>query len=131
VKHPIIRFNSKLFDTSIEPLNPINPIKGSSLLEWFRTRVSPDLAMSPPDTEDWGWYSHVNWQGRSYMIGSCAHESPDGNHEWIIQVDKSRSLKERLLGQAKMDEKDPCFLYFKDLVTQESAFTNISVEHER
>ena len=125
----VIHFQSKLFDTSLEPDNPINPIRGSSLLDWLRDQLPADLAMSSPDTEDWGWYSHVDWHGRTYMIGSCAHESPDGNHEWVLQIEKSRSLKERVLGQAKVSTDDPCFAWLKDLITQEPSFTDVSIEH--
>lgn len=126
--HPVIHFQSSLFDTSLEPENPINPIKGWSLLEWFRAHTPTELAMSAPDSEDWGWYSHVDWHGRTYMVGACAHEGPDGNHEWIVQIDKLRSLKEKLFGQAKMKPDDPCFLYFKELIAQEPAFTDVSTE---
>jgi hypothetical protein len=113
---------------SREPENPINPIRGTSLLEWLRERVPANLAMSAPAAEDWGWYSHVDWQGRSYMIGSCVHESPDGNHECVLQIDKSRSVKERLFGQGKMSVDDPCFTFFHNLIIQERAFTDVSVE---
>ncbi len=126
--HLVIHFQSRLFDLAGEPENPINPIPGTSLLEWLRTHVPENLAMSAPEAEDWGWYSQVSWQGRTYMVGACAHESPDGNHEWVLQIDKSRSVKERLLGQAKMSPDDPCFSYFHSLITQEPTFTDISVE---
>jgi hypothetical protein len=96
--HPVIHFQSRLFDVSGEPENSINPIPGSSLLEWLRSRALSDLAMSAPVAEDWGWYSHLDWQGRSYMVGACAHENPDGNHEWILQIEKSRPFKERTFG---------------------------------
>ncbi len=84
--------------------------------------------MSAPEAEDWGWYSHIDLRGRTYMVGSCAHEGPDGNHEWMLQIDKSRSLKERLLGQGKMSSDDPCFKLLHDLIAQEPGFTEISVE---
>ena len=126
--HPVIHFQSKLFDVSVEPKNPINPIRGTSLLEWLRVRVPANLAMSAPKAEDWGWYSHIDWQGRAYMVGSCAHESPDGNHEWVLQVDKPRSVKERLFGQGKMSAEDSCFTFLHGLITQEAAFTDVSVE---
>lgn len=128
--HPVIHFRSRLFDTSLEPDNPINPIRGRSVLEWFRARVAQDLSMSAPDAEDWGWYSHVDWQGRTYMVGACANEHPDGNHEWIVQFDKSRSLKERVLGRAGMTADDPCLLYFKGLLANEPAFTNLFLEQD-
>ena len=124
----VILFQSRLFDVSQEPENPNNQIFGKSLLEWLRDRVRGDLTMTAPDSEDWGWYSDVNWHGRSYMIGSNANESLDGNNEWVLQVVKSRTIKERLLGQAKMSADDPCFSYFHGLIEQEPAFTDISVE---
>jgi hypothetical protein len=123
--HPVIHFQSRIFDLRSEPENPINPIHGSSLLDWLRPRI-PN--MSDPSPEDWGWYSHLTLEGRSYLIGSCAHESPDGNHEWVLQIDKSRSLKEKLFGQAKMATTDPCFVLICGLIQQESGFTSISVE---
>ena len=128
--HPVIHFQSRLFDVSREPENPINPIRGTSLLEWLLARVPPNLAMSAPEAEDWGWYSHIDCQGRTYMVGSCVHENPDGNHEWVLQIDKSRSIKERLLGQGKMSADDPCFTFLHDLITQEPAFTDVTVESE-
>ena len=124
--HPVIHFQSRIFDIGAEPGNPINPIPGSSLLEWLRHRIP---AMSDPAPEDWGWYSHLTLNGRSYLIGSCAHESADGNHEWVLQIDKRRSLKEKLLGQARMTATDPCFALVHGLVQQEPGFSAISVEN--
>jgi hypothetical protein len=126
--HPVIHFQSRLFDISKEPENPINPIPGSSLLEWLRTKTAGSLAMSAPSSEDWGWYSDARLADRSYLIGSCAHESPDGNHEWVLQIEKFRSLKEKLLGQAKMAPDDPCFALIRSIIMQEPEFTEISVE---
>lgn len=126
--HPVIRFNSKMFDVSIEPENPINPIRGSSLLAWLRERMPQGSAMSEPAAEDWGWYSHLDWHGRTYLIGSSANEEPDGDHEWVLQIEKSRSLRERLLGRAKMTDSDPCFQYLRDLMAKEPSFANLMVE---
>jgi hypothetical protein len=126
--HPVIHFRSRLFDVSSESENPINPIRGASLLEWLRSRVRSDLSMTATESEDWGWYTNVDWQGRSYLVGAAVHESSDGNHEWVLQIDKVRSLKERLLGQAKFTVDDPCFAYFKAIVSDEPAFTDLSVE---
>lgn len=123
--HPVIHFQSRIFDISAEPLNPINPIAGSSLLQWLGQRIP---GLSAPAPEDWGWYSCVQLDGRNYMIGSCAHVSEDGNHEWVLQIDKTRSFKEKLLGQAKMATSDPCFALVHGLVQQEPGFTAVSVE---
>ena len=64
--HPVIHFQSRLFDVAREPENPINPIRGTSLLEWLRAHVPAHLAMSAPEAEDWagtltliGEYGHI------------------------------------------------------------------------
>lgn len=124
--HPVIHFQSRKFDLCVEPGNPVNPIPGSSILDWLRERIR---SMSDPSPEDWGWYSSLVQDGRNYLIGSCAHESSDGNHEWVLQIDKSRSLKEKLLGQGKLTSTDPCFALVYDLISREPGFTKITVEN--
>lgn len=126
--HPVIHFRSQQIDVSQEPGNPINPIRGASLLEWLRSRVPADLAMTAPEPEDWGWYSQVDWQGRTYMLGASVNESHDGNHDWALQFDKVRSFKERLLGQAKLLDDDACVSYFRTLMANEPTFTDFSIE---
>lgn len=126
---PAIHFHTRLFDVSLEPENPINAIRGHSLLEWLRTRVPAHLDMTDADAEDWGWYAHVSWEGRTYMVGVAANEGEDGKHEWVLSLTKHRSLKERVLGKAKMaGASDPCFGFFHGLISQEPAFERVSVE---
>ncbi len=62
------------------------------------------------------------------MVGASVSEGADGNHEWVLQFEKLRSLKERLLGQSKFSSDDACFVYFQGLVTQEPAFSEVSTE---
>ena len=123
--HPVIHFQSRAFDIAAEPENPINPIPGSSLLDWLRSQIP---SMSEPAPEDWGWYSDLTHNGKNYLVGSCAHESSDGNHEWVLQIDKSRSLKEKMFGQAKMSTDDPLFSLVYGLIQQEPGFTDVTVE---
>jgi hypothetical protein len=125
---PAIHFHTRLFDVSLEPENPINPIRGHSLLEWLRERVPAQLDMTDPDAEDWGWYAHVNWEGRTYMVGAAANESEDGNHEWVLSLTKHRSLKERVLGKARMLGDDPCLVFFRRLIAGEPDFQQVSVQ---
>jgi hypothetical protein len=127
--HPVIRFNSNRFDLSLEPENPINPIRGSSLLQWLKEQLPAQLSMTEPDAEDWGWYSFLVWEGRNYLIGAYAYDEADGNQEWLLQFEKHRSFKERLLGRAKMTQEDPCFQFIKDLICSEPAFTLVSIEY--
>lgn len=126
--HPVIHFKSSCFDVSTEPENPINPIRGASLLRWLIERLPEELDMSEPDAEDWGWYSYVTWQGRQYLVGACAHGSADGTHEWVLQVDKTRGFVERLFGRARVTEEDYVFSLIMGLISREPAFTEVSVE---
>ena len=114
----VIRFNTSKFDVSAERPNPINPIHGESLLLWLRDQASTKLAVSQPDAEDWGWYSFVEWNGRQYMLGSSASEEEAGEREWILQVEKQRSFKEKLLGREKMVKEDQCAQFFQVLLSR-------------
>ena len=124
----VIRFNTSKFDVSQERPNPINPIAGESLLLWLREQAKPHVLLSEPDTEDWGWYSVVDWKGREYMLGSCASDETDGEREWILQVVKQQSFKEKLLGREKMGSDDECALFFQKILQQEPAFKELSVD---
>src|SRR6185436_10230051 len=95
----VVRFNTAKFDVSKERPNPINPIPGESLLLWLRDQARPDVAVSEPDTEDWGWYSYVEWKGRTYMLGSSASDAEGGEREWVLQIEKHRSVGEKILGR--------------------------------
>jgi hypothetical protein len=126
--HPVIHFKSRRFDLSSEPGNPINPIRGASLLDWFRAKLPAELGIAAAEPEDWGWYTHVTWRGRQYLIGTCAHEADDGDHEWVVQIDKSRTFMERILGRERMTEDDPVFTLVRSLIENEPGFTEFSVE---
>ena len=124
----VIRFRTTKFDVSKERPNPINPIPGESLLVWLRERVRYDVTVSEPDAEDWGWYSSVEWKGRTYMLGSSAIENESGDLEWILQIEKHRSLSEKILGRGKMDTDDECVNYFLRLLESEADFKDVSVD---
>jgi hypothetical protein len=127
----VIRFMTAKFDVSKERPNPIIPIPGESLLLWLRERARPDVAVSEPDAEDWGWYSYVEWKDRSYMLSSSASDEDDnGEREWILQIEKHRTLTEKLLGRAKMSKDDECAKYFQRLLESEGTFKGVSVDPE-
>ena len=128
----VIRFTTAQFDVSAERPNPINPIPGESLLLWLKTRTAPTLEVSEPDAEDWGWYAYVAWEGRQYMLGSSAMEEEQdaGAREWVLLIEKQRSLTEKLLGREKMAQDDACAAYFLGVLEQEPAFKGVSVDPE-
>jgi len=125
----VIRFMTDKFDVSKERPNPINPIPGESLLSWLRERARPRVQLTEPDAEDWGWYSYADWNGRQYLIGASASEE-ESEREWILQIDKQRSMKEKLLGREAMGRDDDCAAYFQSLLEAEPAFKSVSVDPE-
>jgi len=128
----VIRFNTDKFDVTRERPNPINPIYGQSLLVWLREKARPQVELSEPDAEDWGWYSSLDWDGRSYMLGASASDEADGvEREWILQVVKEQSLKEKLLGREKMTDDDSCARFFQTILEREPAFRSVSVDPDR
>ena len=127
----VIRFNTAKFDVSQERPNPINPIPGESLLVWLREQAKPRVVLSEPDAEDWGWYSFVDWNGRQYMLGSSSSQDSDRQREWILQVVKQRSLREKFLGREKMGKDDDCARFFQKLLEQEPGFKAVSVDPDQ
>jgi hypothetical protein len=115
----VVRFNTKMFDVSRERPNPLNPIAGESLLIWLKDKLSPGYQVTEPDAEDWGWYSHIEWAGTTYMLGSCASEPEAGERERVLQIVRSRSLKERLLGRGNATTTDSCVTHIVKLLGSE------------
>jgi len=130
--HYSIRFITSKFDVSKEKENPINPIYGYSLLVWLKTITKGKITISEPGAEDWGWYSYTKCEGREYMIGASVfydkNNNPNSELEWVFQIDKKRSIIEKLLGKEKMSEKDPCLVFFLSIFQDNPEFKNIEVE---
>jgi hypothetical protein len=124
----VIRFTTALFDVTQERPNPINPIAGESLLLWLRERAQPALQVSPPEAEDWGWYAAVDWQARAYLLGASASDDEGAEREWVLQIEKQRSLKEKVMGREKMTADDACAQFFLRLLRAESGFSGVSVD---
>lgn len=126
-----IHFKTSMFDVSREMENPINPIYGLSLLEWLRNELKGKLDLTVPSAEDWGWYSELTYDGNRYLIGSCAYfnegDDPSQELEWVFQVDKCRSFKEKLFGQNKMNRSDSCFLFFKEVFDKNPYFKGVQI----
>jgi len=126
--HAVLRFSTQLFDVTKERRNDINPIYGESLLIWLAEQARNTVAIPPPSTEDWGWYSEIDWKGRSYLLGASASLEQSGTTEWVLQIVKHRSLRERLLGKEKMTPDDACLTFFRQLIEHETRFSNLTVE---
>ena len=64
------------------------------------------------------------------MLGSSASDDDSGDREWILQIEKHRSVKEKLLGRAKMSRDDECAKFFQRLLEREVTFKGVSVDPE-
>ncbi|MCE2594389.1 hypothetical protein K6Y31_06135 [Motilimonas cestriensis] len=126
-----IHFKTSMFDVSKEKENPINPIYGISLLAWLKSELAGKIEITEPDAEDWGWYSELEFEGNNYLIGACAYfekgDNPKDEIEWVFQVDKYRSFKEKLFGKNKMNASDNCFVFFKTLLEENPNFNDVQV----
>jgi hypothetical protein len=126
----VIRFNTKRLDVTSEPPNPINPIFGEALLRWLKQALPPPLVLEEAEPEDWGWYAHMDWEGRRFMLGSSASDEEDGQREWVLQIVPERTLKERILGKGKVTRDHPLVLQLLALLSGEPAFTGVAAESE-
>src|SRR5688500_8213341 len=101
----VITFRTAKFDVGQEPPNPINPIRGESALAWLREGLAElEFSVSMPYAGGWGWYVDVQGMGQTYLLGAIAHADeaePGEVIEWTLQLHKSRSLKDKLLGGNK------------------------------
>ncbi|MCE2572470.1 hypothetical protein [Motilimonas eburnea] len=124
-----IYFKTAQFDVTKESENPINPIFGESLLQWLYAELNGKYPMSESAPEDWGWYSELSFNGDEYLLGACAYfevgDDPSAEIEWVFQIHKYRSWKEKLFGRTKMDANDPCLLFFKALLEQNTQFRQV------
>lgn len=105
----LISFETVMFDPRAEPRNPINPLAGHSVLSWLRDALAPEVDLSEPDTEDWGWYATTSFKGSDYLVGagSSGYQDDPPPTEWLIQIHKERSLLDRVLGKNQMAANDP------------------------
>jgi hypothetical protein len=126
----LISFRTDRFDVSKETPTPINPIAGQSVLNWLREELAKAAYQSTePDAEDWGWYIEVEGQSGSYVVGASADaEGSTSDVDWIVQVHKSRSLKEKLLGRNRMAADDPLFTRIESIVRADNRIKQVSVD---
>jgi hypothetical protein len=129
---PLISFITDRFDVSGEKPNSINPIAGQAVLLWLREELlRAQYRVTEPDTEDWGWYIHVEGADASYLVGASAEAAdPTPTVAWIVQVHKDRSMKEKLLGRNKMAADDPLFALIEQIVRGDSRIQQVSVTRD-
>jgi len=111
-----------------EDPNPINPIPGQSVLRWLRVELSnAHCTVTEPATEDWGWYVDVAAGGAHYLVGASADvEGSTPDIEWMVQVEKHRSLKEKILGQNRMAADDPLVALIESVLRADPQIASVS-----
>ena len=128
----VIAFRTARFDVSEEPPNPINLIAGKSVLEWLRPALAEaGYRSTEPGTEDWGWYMDAEGPGGAYLVGASADANGTATEaEWVVQVHRSRSMKDKLLGRNKLTTGDPLCSLIERLVRTEPGMELLSVDAE-
>lgn len=130
--HFAIHLKTAKFDVLSEDENPINPIYGQSLLKWLKRNLNERIKFSEIEAEDWGWYCHVEFNNMKYMLGSSTFfeegDNPKSELDWVFQVEKIRTIKEKLLLKNKMTINDECLLFFKSYLKSEKDIKVLSIE---
>lgn len=129
----IVSFRTSKFDVTAEDPNPTNPIAGQGVLRWLGAELAKKATYTAtePDSEDWGWYIDVAGKDVTYLVGASADadgSTPDV--EWVIQVHKNRSLKDKLLGRNTMAADDPLVAVIERIVRADPQISNVSVDRE-
>lgn len=128
----VMTFTSSRFDASEEAPNPINPIAGQAVLQWIRQQLaaSPYTATEPAP-EDWGWYMDVSAGSAMYLVGASG-EPEEGVRDttWTIQVDRHRTLMDKLKGRNKLTATDEWIVWLTQLVRSEPSFSAVTVDCE-
>ena len=126
--HYIIRFETSKFDVAQEEHQQADSVWGQSLLLWLKDRLSGQFQLEDPGRQDWGWFTTIEWQGRTYQLCASAMEAATDGYEWVFQVAKERSLREKLSGREQMTRNDECLLFFKSLFESDPEFKYIAIE---
>lgn len=128
----VFTFVTKRFDPAKEMANEINPIAGEGVLNWLRQELKAHgLELSAPATEDWGWYCDLEHGGAKYMVGASG-EPEDGNPDvgWTVQLDKHRTMKEKLFGRNKLSDDDYVSMAVERLVKKQPDFRDVTIDRK-
>ena len=127
----LVSFKTALFDASREKPNDLNPIAGQSVLLWLRDELmKAEYRVTEPDTEDWGWYIDVKGESGSYLVGASAEADAPPPLEWIVQVHKHRTLRDKLVGRNKMAANDPLSMLIERLIRADARLEQVEVTRD-
>lgn len=129
----VITFHTARFDVATETPNPINPIFGQSVLGWLRESLSASgYETTDPAPEDWGWYMDAKGDGATYLVGVSGDAAEDGTGrvDWTIQIEKHRSLKEKITGANTLTAEDRLSAVIERLVREDGSAAEIEVDRD-
>ena len=127
----VISFHSARFDVVNETPNSINPLFGESVLRWLREKLDASgYETNAPAPEDWGWYIDAKGPGVAYLVGASGEAAEDGTGrvDWTIQIDKHRSLKEKLTGANTLAADDRLSALIERLVREDGGAAEVEVD---
>lgn len=71
----------------------------------------------------------VEGPGGAYLVGASAEaDGTTTDVEWVVQVHRVRSMKDKLLGRNKLEPGDPLCSLIERLVRTDSAMNLLSVD---
>ena len=128
----LISFRTSKFDVSKETPNPVNPIPGEGVLTWLGQELARNgWQVTQPDHEDWGWYIDVTGDGSSYLVGASGEpEDASPSMEWILQIRKARTMKEKLLGVNQMTADDALVVLLERIIRADPEITQVDSSQE-
>lgn len=127
-------FVSAKFDVSKETPNPINPIAGESVLIWLQQKLTQaGYYCDLPESEDWGWYTYAGRDSAEYLIGASADVdisaySPETDVDWIVQLHKMRSFKDKLFSRNKLKRDDALFNCIVEILRADGEMKQVTVD---
>jgi hypothetical protein len=138
----VVCFRTSVFDVTRETPNSINAIAGQSVLTWLRDELARhQYECTLPDMEDWGWYIEVKSAGNSYLVGASTdveYGDDDGSSpwynvppntilDWTLQVQKHRTVLEKLFRMNQMAADDAFCATIERIVRSDNRLEEISV----
>lgn len=131
----LITFSTSQFNPAEEPENEFNQIAGYSVLKWLIEALGLSVMSTQPDSEDWGWYIDVEFNGQKYLVGASDFLYGDYANiesapvEWVVQISKYRTLLEKITGKNKQTPLDTFSQLVESRIRENPQIQSVEVEN--
>ena len=103
------------------------------MLEWLRP---PLAAAGYPSTEPDPRTGVGTWTSRApavpYLVGASGDAEAEAREiDWVVQIEKHRSMTDRMFGRNAMADDDPVSAAIEKIVRADSQIQSVNVESER